>query len=70
MEDDHILMPCFKDEVALFAIFDGHGGPEVAKYCSLKFASFLKQNDNFQQENYKKSLEEIFLKIDENLKTK
>lgn len=34
MEDAHIVMPDIVEGVSLFAIFDGHGGKEVAQFCS------------------------------------
>jgi serine/threonine protein phosphatase PrpC len=33
MEDAHINDPFFDEETSLFAIFDGHGGSEVALYA-------------------------------------
>lgn len=32
MEDSHIHEPDFDKDISLFAIFDGHGGDEVAKF--------------------------------------
>ena len=53
--------------ISLFGIFDGHNGPEVSKYLSLHFSQFLSENINFTNGNYKKSLEEIFINIDDSL---
>lgn len=33
MEDAHIVEPNFDDGIGLFAVFDGHGGLEAAKFC-------------------------------------
>ncbi len=33
MEDAHISIPELTEDSSLFAVFDGHGGPEVAKFC-------------------------------------
>jgi serine/threonine protein phosphatase PrpC len=32
MEDAHISKPTFVQSMSLFAVFDGHGGGEVAKF--------------------------------------
>ena len=42
MEDAHIINPNVDPGVGLFAVFDGHGGIECAKYCESKFESVLK----------------------------
>lgn len=67
MEDSHISEPHFTEDASLFAVFDGHGGAEVAKFCSKHFPPALKTNVNFQQGNYKAALEQTFLKMDEML---
>ena len=55
--------------ISLFGIFDGHNGPEVSKYISLHFSQFLSENVNFINGNYKKSLEETFINIDDSLRS-
>ena len=65
MEDAHISLPNFTDSISLFAVFDGHGGPEVAKFCSKYMPIELLKNESFKQQNYKTALEEVFLKMDE-----
>ncbi len=37
MEDAHIAALDIEKDTHLFAIFDGHGGKEVAKFCEQKF---------------------------------
>ncbi len=37
MEDAHIATLDVEKDIHLFAIFDGHGGKEVAKFCEQKF---------------------------------
>lgn len=37
MEDAHIVQLDLDKDIHLFAIFDGHGGREVAKFCEQKF---------------------------------
>eukprot|EP01015_Nassula_variabilis_P020497 TRINITY_DN3554_c0_g1_i8.p1 TRINITY_DN3554_c0_g1~~TRINITY_DN3554_c0_g1_i8.p1 ORF type:complete len:356 (+),score=38.03 TRINITY_DN3554_c0_g1_i8:64-1131(+) len=44
MEDAHLAVADLNDKYSLFAVFDGHGGAEVAKFCERHFPSvFLKQ---------------------------
>ena len=55
--------------ISLFGIFDGHNGSEVSKYLSLHFSQFLSENMNFINGNYKKSLEETFINLDESFRS-
>lgn len=64
MEDSHIVEPQFDEDISLFAIFDGHGGEEVAIFASNHFGEELKKNKNYQMKNFKEALEETFEKID------
>lgn len=64
MEDAHITNTQLPGDAALFAVFDGHGGQEVARFCGRYFVDELTKNENFKSGNYKKSLEETFLKMD------
>lgn len=62
MEDAHIAnlkigqkLP--EDErPALFAVFDGHGGHEVAKFCEDHFTKILEENENFLKGDYPTAL--------------
>lgn len=65
MEDAHITNVNIGNDIALFAVFDGHGGPEVAKFCERYFLEELLKNKNFIAGSYKLALEENFLKMDE-----
>ena len=64
MEDDHISEACFDKNTSLFAVFDGHGGSEVAKYCAKYFGGELKKNKNYQSGRYDEALKEVFLYMD------
>ena len=69
MEDSYLVTPNIKPGVSVFALFDGHGGPEVAKFCAYYFSIELQKNINFIENEYKKALEETFLKMDSILLT-
>ena len=46
-EDAHITALDFVPGYSLFAVFDGHGGSEVAKFCANHFVEELKNDANF-----------------------
>lgn len=65
MEDAHISDCNFTKDSSLFAIFDGHGGAEVAKFCAKYFAQELKKNKKFATgSNIEDALKETFLQMD------
>lgn len=65
MEDAHICNDNINGEgIGLFAIFDGHGGIEAAKFCERHFTETLLRNANFQNKQYATALEETFLELD------
>ena len=70
MEDSHISEPQFTLETSLFAVFDGHGGSEIAKFCSDNFGKSLKKNKNFITKKYEKALEETCFEMDKILFSK
>ena len=65
MEDSHITSLNISKNSHLFGVFDGHGGKEVAQYVKKYFVQELLANKNYKAGNYKKSLIEGFLKMDE-----
>lgn len=65
MEDAHIANDNIDGQnTGLFAVFDGHGGIEVAKFCERHFTQVLLNSDLYKAKNYVKALEETFLKMD------
>ena len=52
------------DGLSLFAVFDGHGGHEVAQYVEKHFVRELKRLPAFKKKDYRSALSECFLKMD------
>lgn len=46
-EDAHITAIDFVPDHSLFAVFDGHGGSEVAKFCGNHFVEEIKNDPSF-----------------------
>lgn len=65
MEDAHITDPNFDKDIGLFAVFDGHGGLECAKFCERFFGMKLKEQPEFQQRSdLQKAFENTFIGLD------
>jgi len=63
-EDAHIHELDLGDGNSLFAVFDGHGGEQVAMFCERHFPTMLINNEEYKKKNYQKALEEVFMEID------
>jgi len=48
----------------LFAVFDGHGGQEVAIFCEKYMPEMLVNHEAYLKGDYKKALEDTFVEID------
>lgn len=59
----------FDKTASLFAVYDGHGGHEVAEYCSKYLPDFIKQTENYIKGDFEQALKDAFLAFDENLAT-
>ena len=84
MEDAHsavIGLPYGLKEWSFFAVFDGHAGSKVAKYCAQNLLEEVTSNSDFTgketppptisptEENVKQGIRTGFLKIDEKMRT-
>lgn len=69
-QDAHNVMLDFDDNTALFAVYDGHGGAEVALYCSQSLPEFIKKTESYKNANMAQALEEAFLGFDATIPTK
>jgi serine/threonine protein phosphatase PrpC len=75
-EDSHIANLDVGDGVAVFGVFDGHGGnkitcsyvfligADVAKFVAKYFIRELKKLESFKKKDYKNSLMGCFLRMD------
>jgi serine/threonine protein phosphatase PrpC len=52
------------DGNSLFAVFDGHGGEQVAMFCERHFPEMLMSSEEYKGKNYARALEETFVEID------
>jgi protein phosphatase 1G len=59
MEDAHIseeIKLKSGDMAAIFGVFDGHGGKEVAEFAKENFVKILTDNSDFKSGNFEKAL--------------
>uniref|UniRef100_A0A672GJE0 protein-serine/threonine phosphatase n=1 Tax=Salarias fasciatus TaxID=181472 RepID=A0A672GJE0_SALFA len=69
MEDAHNCIPDFDEETAMFSVYDGHGGEEVALYCSKYLPEIIKEQKTYKDGKLQKALEDAFLAIDSRMTT-
>lgn len=69
MEDSHFEILNFNETVgdSLFAVFDGHGGAAVARFCSDNFPSVLLRDQEFLKGETSEGLRRTYLRLDEML---
>ncbi|KAH8372724.1 hypothetical protein KR009_004045 [Drosophila setifemur] len=66
-EDAHNSILNFDKNTSFFAVYDGHGGAEVAQYCADKLPEFLKSLDAYKRGQIEKALKDAFLGFDKTL---
>nr|XP_032631098.1 protein phosphatase 1G isoform X2 [Chelonoidis abingdonii] len=69
MEDAHNCIPELDGETAMFSVYDGHGGAEVALYCAKYLPEIIKDQKAYKEGKLQKALEDAFLAIDAKLTT-
>eukprot|EP00795_Rhopilema_esculentum_P007765 gene7765-13608_t len=67
MEDAWTCLPYLDESTSMFAVFDGHGGQEVAQFCSKKLANFIKDSEGYKNGDLRKSLDDAFRSIDQSI---
>lgn len=56
-----------KEDVLFAAVFDGHGGPEVAQFLTAQLVKELAEDPFYKSKNYNRALVESFRKVDERI---
>ncbi|KAL4452740.1 hypothetical protein ABPG75_008402 [Micractinium tetrahymenae] len=69
MEDAHIAHH-LNDECHIFGVFDGHGGPEVARFCSKRMPGELVGCPGFVEGRYEEGLKQVFHRMDELMRSR
>uniref|UniRef100_A0A915E9Q6 protein-serine/threonine phosphatase n=1 Tax=Ditylenchus dipsaci TaxID=166011 RepID=A0A915E9Q6_9BILA len=69
-EDAHNCILEFSDGCSLFAVYDGHGGSEVARYASKNLPSFIKKTGSLKAPDIAAALKHCFAQFDQSLKQK
>ncbi len=52
---------------AMFCVFDGHGGKEVAQFCQQEVVPTLQALDSYQSKDYESALRECFVSLDKQM---
>ena len=66
-EDAHNAILNYDDFSSLFAVYDGHGGHEVAVYTAKKLPNFIKSRKDYRMGNIEDGLTKAFLEFDKTL---
>uniref|UniRef100_A0A1Q3EW75 protein-serine/threonine phosphatase n=1 Tax=Culex tarsalis TaxID=7177 RepID=A0A1Q3EW75_CULTA len=66
-EDAHNCILNFDSNTSFFAVYDGHGGSEVAQYCSIHLPTFLKKLSAYKSKDFEQALKDAFIGFDATL---
>lgn len=64
-QDAHVAELKLPNGEAVFGVFDGHGGKEVAQFVEKKYVDVLKKLPEYKQGNYEAALRKAFIQLDE-----
>lgn len=64
----HLQGSSAKDEIAFFAVYDGHGGSTVARYTGDTLHHRLRATDQFKAGKFEEALKRAYLATDEDLR--
>ncbi|XP_072018042.1 protein phosphatase 1G-like [Amphiura filiformis] len=67
-EDAHNCILKLDEETSMFAVYDGHGGSEVAAYCSQHLPECIRNQTAYKEGKLRKALENAFMEFDATLK--
>lgn len=67
-EDAHVSAQ-LGDNKLLFGVFDGHGGPEVSKFCSEYIHVEICKLPEYQRGDFGDSLTAVFHRMDDMMRT-
>jgi serine/threonine protein phosphatase PrpC len=69
-EDAHVAVLDLdgKEDAAFFGIFDGHGGPQVARFCAEFMPDVFVSQPAFRQNEIPQALKATYLAIDDKLR--
>eukprot|EP00899_Mesostigma_viride_P003514 jgi/Mesvir1/13163/Mv06128-RA.1 len=69
MEDAHSTILDLDANAHFFAVYDGHGGREVAQFCARHLHKGLVESKHYASGNIKMALQDSFLRMDELMAT-
>jgi len=68
MEDAHVATCNLERNLSMFAVFDGHGGTEVSKFCAKHMPEVIQHMPSFKKGELGTGLTEVFHKMDDMLR--
>ena len=54
-------------ETAVFAVYDGHGGPSIAEYAARELHGLITGSQAFREGDTRKAMADAFLRVDHNM---